>query len=273
MNCDSLSNQLKVSKLCASKVKAECVCSDRLVAKSACITALQATTANIQTEVVNDLCAVNANINNLCVQNLTATNQVNCVKWRAAATMAAPTVYTLGANINWNVILDDPNTSTTMSPFTYTVPVSGYYIVKMHLNVSGLTTTTPLTGIPVGLLAFTVNGNVLVDSQSVYLSFNAAETSGLDALVLLNAGDVLQMNYQVLALNASTGLVSLAGTVVIGGNGLLPGQSFFTVHYLSSLNCTPGNGATCKPCIPVAPIVCDCDTMCMEPGAASCRSC
>jgi hypothetical protein len=270
MNCDSISNQLKVSKLCAGKVKTEGLCTDKLVAKSACVTALQATTLAVQTETVNNLCAVNANINNLCVQNLTSTNQVNCVKWRADVTLSGNVNYTLGTPIAWNVVLDDPNSNVVLSPFSYTVPVTGYYDLSFYVSSDTLAGAGVLAGTPIGLLTILTNGNILRQFQSAYLSFSGLQTANLGSLVLLNAGDVLTMNYSVLTMDAVNGLVPFTGTVSMKGNGTFPAQSGFAIHYLSSLNCTTPAGATCTPCITVPPIVCDCDNI-MEPGQASCR--
>ena len=272
MDCHNMCTSLKVDRLCVTKEKVGCICAERLVAKEACITNLSATHLSAESETVNQLCAVNANINNLCVQNLTATNTVNCVSWRAAVTLSSNTTYNLGGDIQWNVILDDPNSNIVLSPFSYTVPVTGYYDLSFYVSSDTLMGSNVIAGVPIGLLTIKVNGNILRQFQSAYLSFSGLQNANLGSLVLLNMGDIVTMKYDVLTMDPSLGLVPYVGTVSMKGNGSFPGESGFSIHYLSSLKCTPNTGAACVTCVPVG-VACDCDSMCMTPTADSCKTC
>jgi hypothetical protein len=240
------------------------------VAKDGCITSLSTTHLSAESETVNQLCAVNANINNLCVQNLTAVNNTTCVKYRAAVTLSANTAYTLGSPIDWDVVLDDPNGNVATGPFSYTVPVSGYYASSFYIRSDSLAGASTIVGVPIGLLTILSNTNVLRQYQSSYLSFSGIQNANLGSLLLLNAGDVLTMKYDVLALDQVTGLQPYVGTVSLQGNGSFLGESGFEIHYLSSLNCTPTG--QCIPCVPVT-VKCDCDVMCMKPTQDSCKTC
>jgi hypothetical protein len=242
---------IKCHKLCAERIKADHICADSLtveneIAENICVSGmLQASQAFSDKSNTNSLCAVSANIGSACISDLKVANIDYCEKYRAAVTVAAPMSYVLGSNIDWNVVLDDPNSNISFSPFSYTVPVAGYYLLTYYLASSDLKGSDPIAGIPIGLLTVLVNGNVLRQFNSAYLSFSLTQDSNLSALVLLNAGDIIQMNYQVQVMNPNTGYSAYVGTVNINGNGLFPGGSGFEIHYLSSLNCFQNVCAIC----------------------------
>jgi hypothetical protein len=257
--CDcSKRDELDICKLHAEKAKIDCLCASNMkgkslnvmdeVANNICAQKVQAKLVEAMTLNANDLCSQRATINELCVDNLIAPNFQGdkCEKFRAAVTLAADQIYNLQSPLNWNVILDDPNSNVAVGPFSYTVPESGYYLLNYHLESDSLAGSSVISGIPTGVLNVTVNGSALITNQSAYLSFTGLQKTNLTSLVLLNMGDVLHMNYEVLSLDPVLGLVSYVGTVSAKGNGLLPGKSFFTIHFQSSLNCQPGD-----PCISV----------------------
>jgi hypothetical protein len=284
------------SKLCIEHAKIGHLCTCSMTAKRACVEDLESIKITAQDESVNTLCVsvdlkaghagidtLNSNhlcsqdgtINRLCVNDLTVGNLNHCAKWRAAVTFNADTPYVLGTNVEWNTILDDPNGNVSIGPFSYTVPVSGYYVLNYHLNSNSLAGAITLAGVPIGLLGVLVNGLQLLDDQAPFLTFSNSQTATLSGVVLLNAGDIIKMKYNVLVMDPASGFILYVGSVNLEGNGSFPGQSFFTIHYLSSLNCTP---VTCQPCAPVEipcqpmTIVCDCRTVgSTNPG--SCSSC
>ena len=155
---------------------------------------------------------------------LTALSVTTCQKYRAAVTFNANTVYTLGAPINWNKVLDDPNANVTLAPFSYTVPVSGYYIVTFHMDHFGLAGAGVISGIPIGQLRVLVNNNELRSQYTPFLSFLTEQKTSLTSLCLLNAGDKITTLYNVLILNSSTGVQPYAGTVTVEGNGSFLGK-------------------------------------------------
>lgn len=280
-------NELNLDKLCVDCIKAGCERVHKLVADNICTQALEVKTLSVENETANNICvpgkiqatevwadksysnsscAKNATLDNACITNLTVGSLNNCVKWRAASTFNTNTVYTLGSAINWNVILDDPNGNIALSPFTYTVPQTGYYIVTFHMDHNSLSGAANVNGIPIGNQIVLVNGNDLRSQYTSFLGFSDVQKTSLTSLCLLNAGDVITMKYQVLVFD-TTGLVPYVGTVTIESNGMFPGQSGFGIHYLSSLNCEP---ITCQPCstvtIPCTPVT----TPCQPVGGDDC---
>lgn len=260
---------LKVKKEWADQIVANDVCSQKVVAK-------QLSGENVN---ANTLCAKSASIDSLCVNNLTAVNQVACNTYRAAATFMANNLYTLGTAINWDKVLDDPSGDVTLSPFKYTVEVGegGYYLFNLHLNVSDLSGSSIINGIPVGVQELLVNGVQFVDKWTPFLGFNNGQSCQFSGLVLLNDGDVVTMDYKVLVLDASSGLMPYVGTVNIMANGSMSGQSFFDIIQLSTM-CKGGETPQCPvcppvevPCVPVVPPS-DCDD-CDQPVGMSCAPC
>lgn len=298
MDCDDCKNQLNLCKLCAKKATIEHLCVCSMTAKKACIDQLKAVDLQVQDEKVNTLCvsdklwaksvsATSVNATNLCAQNATfdklCVNQLTTntfVPYRAAVAFSADALYTLGTNVNWDTIIDDPNGNVALGSFSYTVPVSGYYVLSYYLRADQLTGAFIIAGPPVGLFNVLVNGIELRQLQVPYLSFSALQRGILSSLVLLTAGDVLTMKYDVLVMDPASGLVPYAGTVSIKGS-VAEGFSRFEIHYLSSLATQPPP-PTCTPCAPVVlpcpdPLVVQCDpNMRCFPGVGmddDCDSC
>jgi hypothetical protein len=278
-------NELNLTKLCVRKEKVKRLCAHDINAKEICTRKLEANHAIIETETVNNicvantmtaqvaqtgsfntnnLCAQNGTINTLCVNDLTVGNMNKCEKWRAAVTNAVDSTYTLGQPVNWTTVIDDPNGNVVLGPFSYTVPTSGYYVVTFNVDSSTLAGAATITGIPIGLLQVIVNGNPSLQLQAPFLSFSNLQSANLSALTILNAGDVLTMTYNVIVFQQTTGLVQYVGTIDLAANGSFPASSGFAIHYLSSLNCMPGQ--VCQICppvvVPCSPVTvrCDCDS-------------
>lgn len=280
MDCSDCRNELNLKKLCVKKESVKCLCACKVMAKELCADDLKAKSFMVESEVANTICAqkvcakeVDAlytttdrlcsqegTINKLCVNEITVGKLNYCAKWRAAVTISSPMVYTLGSNIDWNVVLDDPNGNVSMGPFSYTVPVTGYYTMTYYTNSNALAGSIVIAGIPVSLLTVTSNGSELRQFNAPYLAFSDQQYASLSAVVLLNAGDVIRMKYDVIVLSPVSGQMNYVGTINLNGNGLFPNSSGFEIHYLSSLDCQP---VTCMPCapaqVPCEPITIQCD--------------
>ncbi len=179
-------------------------------------------------------------------------------------TLSAPTNYNLGNLIDWDIVIDDPNNNVATGPFKYTVPVSGYYSFDFHLNTTLISGATPLGGTPAGMMSLLVNGVTYVNDQVGYLAFSGFQASNMGGLILMNAGDIVEMKYEILALDATSGIISYVGTTVMQGNGALAGQSYFNIHFLSSLSCS---STVCPQC-PMVSVSCPVDP-CMTIGSGS----
>ncbi len=280
-------NELTLCKLCVKTEKAEHICACRIDALEICTTKLEAEHINAQDETVNNICvsqvaqaaqvqALNVNtntlcartgtINTLCVDNLQVSNPVgNDTKYKAAVTVAADINYTLGTPVDWNVILDDPNGNVALGPFSYTVPVTGYYELDFHLKSNTLAGAQTITGIPVGLLNILINGNPLRQLQSPFLSFSNDQNANLSSLVILSAGDVITMTYDTLVYVQVGGLIKYVGTINLEGNGAFAGESGFIIHFLSPLS----GGVTPPVMCPVCPEV----SISCQPLTVKCEPC
>ena len=287
--CGCGKNELNLCKLHAEKAKIDCLC----------VTNIKGGTLNVMDEIANNICAqniqskkvesemLNANslcsqsgvINDLCVNNLTAGVINYCEKYRASVTSSGPFSYTLGTPIQWDTIVDDPNNNISFGPFSYTVPVSGYYVFTFNLKSSNLAGSNVITGIPVGLLTILVNGLSLREQQAPYLAFSNLQKANITAIVILNAGDIVTMTYNTIVLDAVSGLINYVGTADLDGSS--PDRSGFSIHYLSSLNCQT---ITCQPCppviVPCTPITVNChessDMQCIPLNssmASQCKPC
>lgn len=286
MNCLDCKNELNLCKLCAKKAKIEHLNANYLTSQDICAEHIQSVSSSSQDEVLNTLCVavdlkskkistldLNTNtiisqsgtIGTLCVNNLTVGSLNRCEKYRAAATLSGNSTYGLGNNVEWNIVLDDPNNNVSLSPFSYTVPQSGYYILSYTIDCDTLSGASVVTGVPIGILDVTSNGLPLRSFQSAYLSFSAVQKATLSALVLLNVGDIIRMTYNVLVFDQVSGLINFVGSVSLKGNGLFAGQSGFEIHYLSSLNCA--SGVACQ--LP-SPITIPCQVVSVECNDHNC---
>lgn len=257
-----IENPICYAEISSQKICGKDVIGENLSAKKACVDSLGA----------KDICATNANVTNLgasnlvandaCISgNLRAANFQPCGKYRAAITFAADTSYTLGSPINWNVVLDDPNSNVTLGPTLYTVPLAGYYLVTIQIDQHDLipSSGSPILGTPVVLIELLINGVVSRQAFVPYLSFTSEQNSLLTAMILANAGDKLSSDFKVLAVDPVLGLIPVAGVATLDADGSSL-KSLFTVHMLSvtctdmpcapSIPCTPCVPATCVPCTP-----------------------
>jgi len=257
--------KIVVNNICGQAAEFKNISAENEVVNNICVSGIaQASQAQVDQGFFNALCAQNATMDNACISNLKVGVLESVEQYRAAVSLSSNMVYTLGSNLNWDTIVDDPNSNVSLSPFSYTVPVSGYYVFSYYLRSDSLSGSSVVAGAPIGLLDVTVNGADLRLLQVPYLTFSALQSGELSALVLLNAGDVIRMNYNVLILDPVSGLIPYVGTVSVKG-GATPGFSQFTIHYLSSLS---GSAVTCPPCpaitvgckefvTPCSPIGCD----------------
>lgn len=281
-DCDCCRNELNLDKLCAKKIKVHNLqvkyfCADELSSHKLCVDSAVARDAQFQVSAINTLNAnnicnqnltstnagiVNATVNNLCVSGpLQASNLLAYGKYRASATYSKLTTYVLGTLINFDTILDDPNSNLTTSPTTYTVPLSGYYSFSFNIVQQNLVVPGPILGVPASDLQLYVNGVLARESFSAFLSFFPQQRAVLSGLISLNAGDQVQLKYNVLVIDSVGGLVPLVGTIDNSGNGTEDNSSLFKIHLLSVnapsiipcapvIPCSPSNPLTCVPCNP-----------------------
>ncbi len=228
-DCEShCKNELNLHKLCSRKIKAH-------------------------KGEFKELCVENFDFGkDLCIPGqLTAANLVNCTKYAASTAYSVKTNYTLGTLLNFNAILDDPNSNLTSAPTIYTVPLSGYYSVTMQVDQQNLVPSSPLNpilGAPTANPQILVNGIVHREVYSAYLTFSNQQKTTISGLIKLNKGDLVQAKYNVLAIDQTLGLIPVVGTIDILGNGT-DEQSVFLIHMLS---------ATCGP------------NPCGTPGSSGC---
>ena len=288
-DCDCR-NQLDLDKLCVKKLKAchakikelevERFCAEELSSPKLCVDVAVARdgefqSANINMLNANNICSQNITAANVGISNLTANevcipgelkvgNLLNCGKYRAAITYSAPTTYTLGSDLVFDVILDDPNGNINISGSNYTAPVSGYYVLTFKVNQRDL---MPLSGVilgtPIGNPEVYVNGSLARELYAPYLPFFNQQKTIVAGMVLLNAGDVITMKYNVVIQDQSSGVINTPGTILIEGNGTDFNSSIFMIHLLSvtcidmpcapSIPCEPGQPQTCIPCKPCGP--------------------
>lgn len=288
-HCECCKNELNLDKLCAKKaiIHKLCVddlnlknelCAETLSGGSLCVNQAMAQKGDF-----DSICVSNLNSSNNCFQNVTATNMgvsnlvandlcvpgqlkaanfLNCGKYRASVAFSVPQTYTLGNNLAFDSILDDPNSNISFSPTTYTVPVSGYYVLTLKVNVSNLQSSSgPILGSPVANPEVYLNGNLSREIFLPWLTFNNESKVLLTSLISLLAGDKVTMKYKVKALDAASGLIDVIGTVDIFGNGLEDGNSVFKISLLNvdclpsemcqpSVQCQPCSPMRCTPCIP-----------------------
>ena len=290
--CDCCSNELSLDRLCSKKIKAckiwvndlemqNALCAPVLSSPSVCTGSLITKTADISTACVTQL-----NATTECVQNLMATtigtstlvanpacvpgklqvgNLLNCGVYRAAAVFSTLTTYTLGTNINFDTVLDDPNNNVTTSPTAYTVSVSGYYMISFKFNLENFVPATsfgPVLGTPAANLQVIVNGSVYGEEFNSFIPFLTLQKSVLTVIAQLNVGDIVQFVLNIAALNQASGFVLVPGTVQSTGNATDVNQSGFKIHLLSvncatppcqaSVPCVACTAQTCVPCTPAS---------------------
>lgn len=237
------SKNMKYKNLCVECLKAESLKVNNLKADALCALSMEVKDLWAERESVNDLCASgrvtaqevwakNANLDNACVTNLRATNFAQCNKFRATVNYSVDTTYTLGQDLGFDNVLDDPNGNISMGAFTsYTVPETGYYMMSYKVNINNVVSQNPVLGIPVANPTVWVNGELAREAYSPFLSFFSTQKVIVDSLMTLNQGDVVTMRYDILGEQG----VPVVGTVDIVGTGIEDGNSFFKIIHLSSL--------------------------------------
>lgn len=239
---DDHCSPLKITNLCSHRIKAKSIAAKRLCAQKIQADHLHAEHATVTRKLcAHDVhapkaCLGDLTVENICSNGLTKVNTFQqCGKYRATAVFSTVTTYTLGTPVNFDVELDDPNNNQTVAPFSYTAPLSGYYIVTLQIDQRNLQTFggDPILGTPVANIDIQVNGVTRRQAFFPYLTFHNEQFANISALVSLRAGDVVTARYTVFALNDG-GFGSVAGTVDILGNGSTDNQSIFKIHYLSS---------------------------------------
>ncbi len=243
-------NSLTIKDLCARRIKGRQglfkeLCTDTLKSKSICAENLGVTHA----VAFNNVCANTISGVNLCLTGTARLNEV-CGLYRASAQFAADTNYTLGNPVDFDVAIDDPNNNLSFAPFSYTVPVSGYYIASVQIDTRDIVGSDVILGTPVGNLQLRINGTERRQAFSPFLTFHNAQQTDLTFLLLLDAGDKVTASFDVL-------IVGPSGTTPYAGSSTLVGgdrRTIFKIHYLSS-TCSPG---LCPPCT-----VTPCETSCI----------
>lgn len=299
-DCGGCRNELNLDRLCVRKIKAHKIivkdlelehtlCAKVVSTPEVCTELLMANQADL-----NNSCITSLNVMNQCVQNITAThigtsslvanqvcipgelkvsNLLNCGKYRATVTNNSTQSYNLGSYISFNTVLDDPNGNiTSLNPSVYTAPVTGYYNITLKVNEQNLIPIPPsaILGVPIGNPQLYINGVLASESFSSFLSFFSQNKVILSTMVTLNAGDQLQMKYNVLSIDSSSGIVLLSGTVDLFANGTENNSSLLKIHLLSvtcadmpcapSVPCQPCTPRQCVPCIPCRPSGSNCDS-------------
>jgi hypothetical protein len=253
MNCPLPLNQLNLDKACIQCLSAGCAQIQQSVSQNACVSgALQASQVWGAQGYFNSLSSTNANFTNACISNLTATNFNPSTSYRATLNYAANTTYTLGSLLNFTNIVDDPNNNVLLAPTTsYTAPVTGYYDFTFKVNITAITPSSgPILGNPVANPQIFVNGILVREIYAPFISFFNAQSVILDSLITLQKGDVVTMEYNVLA-GAGT---PVAGTVNIVGTGVENGNSFFKIILLSAMAAN-GTQQLC-PASPMVTVAC-----------------
>jgi hypothetical protein len=274
VRCEACIRKLKSEEIWSDKLKVECdACIKKLAVDSlkvdcdACIKKLSVDSLNVNC----DACIKKFNVENLCVSKMSALescitgtvshNEV-CQNYKATLVFKANSSYNLGSIVNWNTILSDPNHNVSLTPYTYyTAPVSGEYIVGIELNQMGLTGPTVIVGTPVANIQILVNGVAFRQTYVPFLSFHAVTNATVDALIHLDAGDVVTTVYN-LEIMTDTGFSLYPGNITILGNGT---EQFavWKIHYLSS-DCANVPCVPCQPPCP-APYPSPCQSSCPAP--------
>ena len=233
------SRSVCTTNLSSDLVNSNAVCANRLnVPGSACLSDVLAETA----------CVQELRANTGCVGTLSVNNLLNCGVYRATAVYSADTLYTLDNDLDFDLILDDPNGNLFTGPTRYIAPVSGYYVVTLEIDEHALAPNAvfgPVLGVPVSNPEILVNGDVFRQNFTSYLTFLNRQQSTLTSLIHLFAGDIVTLKFDVLAGQDVLGFIKIPGTVVVEGNGTTENHSLFQIHLLS-VDCN--EGPVCPPC-------------------------
>jgi hypothetical protein len=259
MDCAKI-QQVVSDNVCSQLVSAKNLNAENAVLNNLCVPGLiQGSQVSADMLGANSLCAVAGTINKLCVDDLTVGSFLPYIKYRATVDYSVDQTYTLGAFLNFDSILDDPNNNVSLVPNTsYTAAVAGYYMMSLKVNSSNLQSGTPILGNPIANPQIYVNGILVREIYAPFLSFFNAQKVILDSLITLQKNDVVTMKYNVLADNGTPVL----GTVDIVGSGVEDGNSFFKIILLSAI--APASTIACTKC-PVISVLCSAVTTPCQP--------
>ena len=109
---------LNVNEVCSQDVQSLTAEFDGLTVNTQCAQNLSSQNIFSDSLMSNSACLGTATINSLCVTNLNAPNFTVCNTRRAYLGFSSNFLYTLGQNINFNVILDDPSGMASLTPTT-----------------------------------------------------------------------------------------------------------------------------------------------------------
>jgi hypothetical protein len=271
---------LKAEDICAEAIRSERQCAESIKGKELCAQHIVTDSICTTSALTQDLCAVRAAIRSLCIEKQCvshlSTNTLNitdtlclqgdyCVSFRSFMKIGTNQPFDLGSGIPFDTIVDDPNHNITLnSPSFYTAPRTGYYMITASVAESGITGSTVFTGVPTADIEVLVNGVVELRTRNSYLSFSKLQISTASGIVILNAGDVVTVNYQLFILDPVLGEIPYVGSVNLISSG--PSQTFMATHYLSSLCPAP---SPCQACTKVECPRCDFEALCKP----SCKPC
>lgn len=255
------SETIKTDSMCAGAISSDVLCARAITVSEKICSPLFSSPS---------VCADQLAANNACITGLLKTNNFEqCAKYRATVVFSQNTAYTLDDIVDYDLIIDDPNNDVTLSPFTYTAPVSGYYILTTQVDQFNLQGANPIIGTPIANLTIYVNGNRFRDTFTPYLSFHNGQKITVTTLISLKAGDLVSVQYNVFVMDDSAGFIPYVGTVMIEGNGSEDNATMFKIHYLSS-DCTD------LPCIPCQPTTCtpeQCNIPCVSVDCCNMTDC
>jgi hypothetical protein len=257
---DCHSQRLKVKKLCAKFAKICKADIEKLRVKKECAKWLDAKHIDAEEIRTNSLCAKDASAehlgaNHIAVRDLDACNvcaqQISthdvcvngnvehCTAYKAHVSFSQPYLYTLGADIDFDTIVDDPNGNVLTGPTRYIVPKTGYYIVTLGVGIQSEIMGGPaIAGIPVTRPEITVNGLRIIKGYESFLSFGGPfQNNVLTGVFKFNAGDDVRARFRIFYLDPMTGLQEYPGQIVfeaVGAQGQMFSETYMVVHYLSS---------------------------------------
>jgi hypothetical protein len=246
---------------CPTLLSSPSICGGNIIGKEvdgagACFTQLGATNACIQTLNSANGSIATLSVNNLCVSGtLTAANSLNCGVYKASVVFGKLNTYTLGTPLNFDTIVSDPNNNITLAPTAYKAPVAGDYLAVLQVNIQNLLPAAgPILGTPIADPQLYVNGVLVREAYWGFMNFYPQQKSNLVANLSLKLGDIVTAQYNILSLNSSNGLITVAGTVDILGDGTENNTSSLKLELLSA-TCAAGNVTACAPVIPCTPCV------------------
>lgn len=256
----------KCAKICYLNVKKEWV--EDLVVNKECAQHIASVNVKTNNLTADNACLSTATINNLCVTNLNAPNFSICNTYRAYLGLTADYTYTLGTNLQFNAVLDDPSAMSSQIPTThFTAPVAGYYDINAFINASNLLGSVIVVGTPVASLSIQVNGISRTSILTPFLAFSPSITDTLTASLLLNVGDQVTAVLNVLVQDPTAGEVAYVGTMLISGGAFTTvDPSTLSITLLSTL-CNSG-GVT-PSCVPCQPVQVNCQPVCIQ-GCDAC---